>query len=101
MSASNKKPLPGAELVGKAYLCRDAIVRWVTGQSTRGSYHILWREPHDDVWYFGSTWWPDRFIPNITEEVKPPGPGEKYKRCGVMGVVEEYRMPANDAGETA
>lgn len=39
--------------VGKAYLCPDGLIRWVTSQTENGRYQLLWRFENRDHWNLG------------------------------------------------
>ena len=75
---------------GKAYLCNDGLVRWVTHVSQRKYAHLLWHHEQTDVWHLGGRLrLPDLERIVVREVFAPDG---TYSYCGVMGHVEERRV---------
>ena len=82
-------------VVGKAYRCTDGIVRWVTYQSRRGYFHLLWLEEERGVWYSGGKMKSGDATLAAFEDAGPypaPQPGESYVLMGVYGTPRECRV---------
>lgn len=76
-----------ARLVGKAFRGADGLVRWITSLSTRHYYTLLWLDEQSQTWFAGgivkvSNW-------EGGAEVTAPQPGERYRRAGATGLVDE------------
>jgi hypothetical protein len=87
-------PVPPPE-VGKAYRGADGVLRWVYHRSTRGFFHIRWKDEESGRWNSGgivsrANW--------CGGEVSPaPLPGSAVTLVGATGLAESYQVPAPEA----
>lgn len=94
-----RKPRAGADLVGRAFRCKDGIVRWVFAQTaSTGNLHIRWLSEEDGVWHMGGMRdpkkWPTAEHDAPGDEFPAPQPGDRFKLCGALGTVSEYMLEA-------
>lgn len=88
----------GADLLGKAWRCKDGVVRWAYGQtpSTR-NLHIYWLAEDVQIWQHGGmrdprTW--STAVDAPVEEYPAPQPGERFTVGGMGGpIVYELGLP--------
>jgi len=88
----------GADLLGKAWWCKDGVIRWAYAQtaSTR-NLHIRWLAEDAKVWNNGGmldprTWPTGRGAP--VSEYPAPQPGERFTVCGANGHSIVYEQGA-------
>lgn len=78
--------------VGKAYLGRDGLIRWVTYQSTRGYVHLMWYHAETDAWHYGgrvkANQWENGGL-SEGGEVPAPVAGDTCRFCGSLGFIRE------------
>lgn len=78
-----------ALLVGRAFRCKDGLVRWITHLSTRNNFTLLWLNEEDKVWHMGGT------LPAAKwqggEEYPVPAMGEQYDMHGIYSVRTKTR----------
>lgn len=82
--------------VGKAYLGRDGVVRWIGHKSKRGYFHCMWLAEEENVWYSGHPFKAgSREEGCVTEggEVPAPQGGDTYRLVGPLGHIRECRVP--------
>jgi hypothetical protein len=78
-------------VVGRAYRFSDGFVYWVTGQSRRGYFHLLWFNPEDGTWNPGAGLKADRWPGG--DPVPAPQPGEDYLLMGPTGFPRLMTVP--------
>jgi hypothetical protein len=81
-------------IVGKAFRCKDGVVRWVVHRSKRGRLHLRWLDEENQIWHFGSTISEEQFKVQIQHETLAPQPGDVFYLCGILGVVSKERVPS-------
>jgi hypothetical protein len=82
------------ERIGKAYRCKDGVIRWVIGLSQRGFYQMLWLDEERQIWFSAGiikakNW---SYL-EVAGEFPAPQPGDTYKQAGPTGIVTEHTIP--------
>jgi hypothetical protein len=75
--------------VGKAYRGTDGLVRWVTHESTRHIYSVLWLDEESSVWYSGGKYRKNEAHYIVGPEDFAPQPGDHYILMGSLGTLRE------------
>lgn len=95
----------GADLVGRAFRCRDGVVRWVVGQtpSTR-NLHLRWFAEDSEVWHHGGSVHPKSWLADERggpdAEVPTPRPGETYVYIGLTATRTTFRRASEGSPDT-
>lgn len=85
----------GRQLEGRAWRCRDGVVRWLSNLSTRGVLSIFWLDEERGVWHSGGTLHVDKFdAREYALEVAAPIAGHTIRVAGATGQISERVIPA-------
>ena len=90
----------GADLLGKAWRCKDGVIRWAFAQtpSTR-NLHIYWLAEDVQVWQQGGMRDPRTWLTAVDApetEYQAPQPGERFKVGGMGGPIVYEQTPAGE-----
>lgn len=95
----------GADLVGRAFRCRDGVVRWVVGQtSSTRNLHLRWLAEGSNVWHHGGSVHPKSWLADERggpeTEVATPVPGETYVYISLAATRTTFRRASVGSPDT-
>ncbi len=73
--------------VGKAYICRDGLIRRIENFTSKRVFWLEWKEQKSDLWHYGGSMKAADFdaLYDPQQEIEGPKPGEQYNLVAAFG----------------